>query len=95
MDTKATSFLTQVPEIENDESAKGAVARIQALEAALNTAFIEREDESASAVVALIAEEHMLMLWPPRHRKERDGKCDLVCYWRPGVQHLAHQVLCT
>ena len=65
MDTKATSFLTQVPEIENDESAKGAVARIQALEAALNTAFIEREDESASAVVALIAEEHMLMLGPP------------------------------
>ena len=56
--------LTQVVNME-DESVTGPLGRVQALEGAINSAFIEREDEAASLVVALIAEEHMLMLGPP------------------------------
>jgi len=56
--------LTQVINFE-DPAIAGPIDRIQALESALNTAFIERTAESASAIIALIAEEHMLMLGPP------------------------------
>ena len=49
-----TQVLTEVIDME-DESVTGPLGRVQALEGAINTAFIEREDEATSLVVALIA----------------------------------------
>lgn len=51
----------EILDISNDD----AVTRIQNLEAAITTAFIEREDEAASLIVSLIAKEHVLLLGPP------------------------------
>ena len=56
--------LTEI-NLDDETQTNGAIGRIQALESALNSAFIERESESASAIIALIAEEHLLLLGPP------------------------------
>lgn len=53
------------PTVVTDIDGSDAVRRIQNLEASITSAFIDRDDEAASLIVSLIAEEHLLLLGPP------------------------------
>lgn len=46
-------------------STQDAIARVRSLQAALNSAFVEREAEIQALLVALLAREHCLLLGPP------------------------------